>query len=949
MKKISTIIIWILPLLLCSIGLSAQTEVRGIVFDVANNEPLIGANIIIEGTSEGTVSDWDGTFVFTTDKPLPFNVEVSYLSFVTKIVEVNSDKRLEISLEEESVEIGVVEVKASRISDKQKEAPQTVVAMDIIAIKETPAADFYDGLGSLKGVDLTAASLGFKVVNTRGFNSTSPVRSLQIIDGVDNQAPGLNFSLGNFLGSSELDINKMEIIVGANSAFYGPNAFNGVISMETKDPFFKTGLSAMVKGAERQQFKGAIRWAQAIKNKEDNKVFAYKMNLEYFRANDWVADNYGPITDSDVGIGNPGRFDAVNIYGDEYQRGYDFTDQPLTAFPGLGAFSRTGYREVDLVDYNTQNFKANVGLHFRVNPAKKEKSPELAIGTNFGSGTTVYQGDNRFSLKGITFLQNTLEFSKRNKYFLRAYTTRTGAGKSYDPYFTALQLQERSKEDIDWGIDYIDYWVNTVQPQIYEAGYPQLEVIVDPITYEVTTNFDSDGANQWLADNQAQLVTWHTEAENFANIANPSVPSQTDFFEPGTERFDQAFNEITSTLRSEGGTRFFDNSALYHVHGEYIFTPTWIDRITVGANGRIYTPKSRGTVFSDTLQTALANPEYRKITNKEFGVYVGLEKALFDNKVKLQATQRVDKNENFRWLFSPAASIVYTPSKNNFFRASFSSAIRNPTLSDQYLYLDVGRAILSGNINGVQDLVTVESLLDFFDGISLDPSKLDTFNIAGVQPERVQTFELGARTTLFDRVYIDAGYYYSIYKDFLGFNIGVDLDYDVSTNTIRELQPYRYAANSTNRVTTQGLSVGINYFFVDNYSLNGNYSWNKLIKTAEDDPIIPAFNTPEHKFNIGISGRKLKIPLGKKSIKNIGFNINYKWVEGFVFEGSPQFTGFVPTYDMLDAQINYLIPKIDTTIKIGASNILNNRRFQTYGGPEIGRMGYISLTYEPGR
>lgn len=84
---------------------------------------------------------------------------------------------------------------------------------------------------------MTTASLGFKVINTRGFNSTSPVRSLQIIDGVDNQAPGLNFSLGNFLGSSELDVLKVDIVVGASGAYYGPNAFNGVISMETKSPF----------------------------------------------------------------------------------------------------------------------------------------------------------------------------------------------------------------------------------------------------------------------------------------------------------------------------------------------------------------------------------------------------------------------------------------------------------------------------------------------------------------------------------------------------------------------------------------------------------------------------------------------------------------------------------------------------------------------------------------
>ncbi len=919
--------------------LQAQTTIQGIVFDAANNEPLIGASVIIEGTSEGTVSDWDGSFEFTTDKPLPINVEVSYISYETKIVTISTPERITINLEEASVEIGVVDVKASRISDKQKESPLTVEAMDIIAIKETPAADFYDGLGSLKGVDLTAASLGFKVINTRGFNSTSPVRSLQIIDGVDNQAPGLNFSLGNFLGSSELDVNKVELIVGASSAFYGPNAFNGVISMKTKDPFFKTGLSAMVKVAERNQIKGAIRWADAIKNKEDNKVFAYKLNLEYFRADDWVADNYDPIYDSEVGLNNPGGFDAVNIYGDEYQSGNDFSSFPLTTNPGLGNWYRTGYKESDLVDYNTQNFKANVGLHLRTNPSKKEQSPELSFATNFGAGTTVYQGDNRFSLRNITFLQNTLEFKKRNKYFVRAYTTRTGAGDSYDPYFTALKLIERSKGDREWSIDYQDYWLNNIEPQIYEGGYPELEVIVDPVTGEITTQFDTEGALQWLDDNSDQLAAWHQETANYANGPAYGTSDAVAFYEPGTERFDQEFNDITGTLRSEGGTKFFDNSALYHVHGEYIFTPKWANKITVGANSRLYTPKSQGTVFSDTSDVS--------ITNFEFGFYGGLEKSFFDNKLKASAAFRTDKNQNFRWLFSPAASLVYTPSQNNFFRVSFSSAIRNPTLSDQYLYLDVGRAILSGNLNGAEGLVTVESLQDFF--TDLDVAKLDTFNIDAVQPERVQTIEVGARTTLFDKVYVDAGYYFSIYKDFLGYNIGVDFDYNPQFTAIESLQPYRYAANSKNTVTTQGISVGINYYFIDNFTINGNYSWNKLLKAAEDDPIIPAFNTPEHKFNIGFGGRNLTLKLGKKKIENIGFNINYKWVQGFLFEGSPQFTGLVPTYDMLDAQVNVKIDKIDTTIKLGASNLLNNRRFQTYGGPEIGRMAYLTLTYEPNR
>ncbi|MFT7605876.1 MAG: iron complex outermembrane receptor protein, partial [Saprospiraceae bacterium] len=794
--------------------------------------------------------------------------------------------------------------------------------------------------GALKGVDLTAASLGFKVVNTRGFNSTSPVRSLQIIDGVDNQAPGLNFSLGNFLGTSELDINKVELVVGASSAFFGPNAFNGVISMETKDPFFHQGLSAMVKVGERNMVKTAIRWADAIKNKQGSDFMSYKLNFEYLRADDWVADNYDPVDGTDSGVDNPGGYDGVNSYGDEFQRANDFSSLPLNDAVGLlGVWHRTGYEESDLVDYDTRNYKANAALHFRTNPSLTDQSPEFIIATSFGSGTTVYQGDNRFSLKGITFLQNKLEFRKKNKFFIRAYSTRTGAGDSYDPYFTALQLQQNSKESREWSIDYATYWQGQIVPQIIESDYPKLTVEIGP-NGEVITSFDAAAAEQWQIDNNGLLTTWHNESAAFADGgAQDASSTAVPFFEPGTERFDQEFARITGALRNqEGGTKFYDNSALYHVHGEYIFTPTWTDRITVGSNGRLYTPESKGTVFSDST----ANDE---ITNSEFGIYGGIEKSLSDNRIKLQAAIRADKNENFDWLVSPAASIVYTPSANNFFRASFSSAIRNPTLSDQYLYLNVGRAILSGNLNGATDLVTVESLNNFF--ASQMPSDLDYFSIAAVKPEKVKTFELGFRTTLFQKLYLDAGYYYSIYDDFLGFQIGVDFKYDNSAGpiTVQKLQAFRYAANSSNRVTTQGFSIGGNYYLGSNYSISGNYSWNRLNKKFADDPIIPAFNTPEHKFNLGFGGRNLNLGKGGK---NFGFNINYKWIKGFLFEGSPQFTGLIPTYDMLDAQVNYKFKKIDSTLKIGASNILDKQRFQTYGGPRIGRLAYVSLTYEPG-
>lgn len=927
-------------LLLCfTVTAFAQTIIiKGKVQD-ETKEPLIGASVIIKNTTIGVVTDYDGAFSIKTDQSLPLTLTVSYLGYASKDVEVTSvDEPLKIVLSDDAVVIDQdIVVTGQRISEKQKAAPLTVESLDLLAIKETPSDNFYDGLGSLKGVDLTAASLGFKVINTRGFNSTSPVRSLQIIDGVDNQAPGLNFSLGNFLGSSELDVLKVDLIVGASSAFYGPNAFNGVIAMETKNPFFQKGLSASMKGGERNLFETALRYADVIQNGNGQDFIGYKFNFSYLRADDWEADNYDPVFDTETGVDNPGRFDAVNVYGDEYRSNMDASANSPWNTPGLGQFHRTGYRETDLVDYDTRNLKASGAIHFRTNPAAKEESPEFIISSNFGNGTTVYQGDNRFSLKDILFFQNRLEFRKTNKYFVRAYMTRSNAGNSYDPYFTALKLQERAKSNSDWGRDYTNFWRSDIEPRINNLGYPQLQIGIDPNTGAVVFDFDNDAADAWINQYQDSLRYWHTLAENQVNSTAPSSGGS-PFLQPGTPEFEAAFNDITTRLSNEEeeGTRFFDNSSLYHVHGEYKFEPEWADFIKVGANFRQYNPVSRGTVFYDTANIV--------IVNREFGTYAGIEKKVADDKVTLSATVRADKNQNFPFLISPAASVVWKPSAGNYLRLSFSSAIRNPTLTDQYLNLNVGPAILAGNLNGVDSLISVESFGDYRQALNVDT--LQYFSIDAVRPEQVRTIEIGYRTTLFNSLYVDAGYYFNVYNDFLGFNIGIDAEFDPVTGTPTEFQVYRYSANSINQVTTQGFSIGLNYYFEKYFMLAGNYSWNRLNSDTENDPIIPAFNTPEHKFNLSFSGRDVKFDLFGRTIKGVGFNINYKWIQGFLFEGSPQFTGLIPTYDLLDAQINYKATSINTTFKIGASNLLNNMQFQTYGGPRIGRLAYFSAVYE---
>jgi outer membrane receptor protein involved in Fe transport len=304
--------------------------------------------------------------------------------------------------------------------------------------------------------------------------------------------------------------------------------------------------------------------------------------------------------------------------------------------------------------------------------------------------------------------------------------------------------------------------------------------------------------------------------------------------------------------------------------------------------------------------------------------------------LSLNATVRVDKNQNFNWISTQSFSSIYTINNNHILRAVYSSAVRNPTLQDQYLYYNVGRAILLGNIDGRDSLVRVSSFFDYLN--TLNPSKLVYFNVDPIRPERVQTIEFGYRSTLFKRLFVDASYYFSQYQDFIGYKVGLDVKF---TGTIPIIQGYRLAANTKDVVYTQGFSLGLNYYVADKFELNGNYSYNILNRPNATDEIITAFNTPLNKFNLGFSGRKIKLPFIKG--ERFSFNMNYKWVQGFTFEGAPQFTGSIPDYGMADAQISYAVEKWKSIFKLGASNILNNKVSMVYGGPRVGRLAYFSI------
>ncbi len=910
----------LLIILLLPTTLFAQYTIKGVVLDEETKETLIGANVLIKGTANGMATNYKGEFHLQSAS-LPVTLVVSFIGYKDQEIKVNNQEFLIINMAYAKELLGEIVLAENRITKKQKEAPLTVESIDLISIEQSTASNFYESLGQLKGVDITSASLGFKIINTRGFNSSSPVRSLQLINGVDNQSPGLNFSLGNFLGVSELDIQKVNVIAGASSAYFGPNAFNGVIEMETKSPFHFKGLDVSQKLADRSLLETAVRYAKVWSNKDDVEKLGLKINLFYLQANEWKANNYSPITDSDNDESNLGGYDAVNIYGDEFINAGDnlLSDIKIKTHPGLGNVYRTGYREVDLVSSESNNAKLNMGLYYKINP-----DLELSYNFNYGSGSTIYQGDNRYRLEGIRFYQNTVELKEKDKWFFRFYSTKENAGDTYDIFFTALKMQEQQATAAEWKQAYSDNWKEFYADEV-KALPNYNDYLNGLISYD-----------EFLSTNSDTIAYFHDQNRYFTDNSSYNI------LEPGTADFDSVFHDITTRSFSEGGTKFIDRSALYHAHGEYKFKLGSLDA-KAGMSMRWYRPESEGTIFDEMRITINELNErdttFVTIKNQEWGSYIGVEKKWKSDLLKTAVIVRLDKNENFDFLFSPAISAVYNLNENHLIRFSASAAIRNPTLADQYLNYNIGTATLKGSLNGYDSLVTIDSFRDFI--TELDQDTLNYFNISEIKPEKVKTVEVGYRGSINNKWYIDASTFYSHYTDFIGFEIGLDMDLSLGFPT--GIQVLRLSSNAESTVQTTGFDLGINHYYNNTFTFMGNYSWNKIV-TGKNDPIVPAFNTPEHKFNLSVNARNFSWKKNGKS-KNWSATLSHKWVEGFTFEGSPQFTGMIDSYTSTDFQLSYVYKKWNSTLKFGVNNLLNDDHYEIYGGPLIGRLVYFSMKY----
>lgn len=831
--------------------------------------------------------------------------------------QVENSKKDQDSIKKEV--LNEVVITASRRSENLMRSPISIEQLKSAEAKIMGAPSIYEALQNVKGVQIITPSLGFKVINTRGFANSTNVRFAQLVDGIDNQAPHLGTPIANALGANDLDIDKIEIIPGTAAALYGMNAINGLANIQTKNPFEYQGISIQqLTGVNHlvnidrfspkaySQFN--LRYAQAFSDK-----IAVKLNISTTGGTDWVADDrtdLAPNANASTnlfGADNP-AYDEVNVYGNE-----SANRKTLNLNGKNYVVARTGYRETDISDYEIKNYKADLGLFFHL-----KEGHELAVTFKTALINTVYQRSNRFRLDNYTLNQFSADYHTP-VFQIKAYATTENTGDSYNMRSLAENMDRAFKSDNQWFSDYSTAYKNA-------------------------------------ATNGATVADAHRIAR-----------TQTDQgrFIPGTEAYETKKDELVNINNWDIGAALRVKSTLVHAEGLINWDKAFVSffekadaKLLSGFDYRNYIIVPDGNYF--------INPENdsENLTYQKTGAFTQLTKDFFESKLRLGATIRMDKSDYFDAKFTPQFTAVYSPKESLSFRASYQNGYRFPSIFEGFSNVNSGGVKRVGGLRIMSDGIfensyTKASIDKFQAQVNSDVNTLGLTQAQAIEknkntiqknpytylePEFVKSFEVGFRgMALNQNLFIDADFYYNSYKNFIA-----QVEASIPNTTNPALIPtslysrttqnrYRLWTNSKSKIYNYGGSLGLKYRIDQTFTALTNVTYTKLDRTDDKDGLEDGFNTPEFNINGTL--------IAENIWKNLGTSVSARYQNNYDYV-SFLVSGNVPAYWTMDAQVNYNFKKSGLTTKLGGTNILNRAYTSILGGPSIGGLYYLSLTWE---
>ncbi|MEI7960312.1 MAG: TonB-dependent receptor [Chitinophagaceae bacterium] len=961
----------LLTLTVFSANAQNANAVNGTVKNANTSESLAAVSVTVKGSTNGTFTDDKGNFKLNVSQKPPFTLVFSSVGYTEKEVKVaNFYGSVEVSLTPSFVLGTEVVVAASRVAERILESPVSIERISNNTIKNTPASNYYDILGTLKGVDVITASLTFKSIGTRGFNSSGNTRLNQLIDGMDNQSPGLNFSVGSVIGLTELDVDNIELLPGASSALYGSGGMNGTVLINSKSPFKYQGLSFQVKQGinhidsyERAlaPFKDwTVRWAKKVNDK-----FAYKFGAQFTEAKDWLgndATNYSRTTGTANGqtiLGTRSsdpNYDGVNVYGDE-------TTSTLSSVYG-----------------SVQSGVIN--------------SLAAAYGGNLAAGTAAFN-----SLYGATGSFSTLAsytaFLKSQNAALAPYApflygqakgffggsvSRTGYAEKdvVDPTTLNVKftgsLNYKVSDNTEASFSFYNGSGNTVYTGSDRYSFNNLRMA--QYKFELKSkewflraystredagdSYNATIAARYFNEAWSPSTTWYptymTALANYRDAGLPAAAAHNaaravaDANRPAGPIYqNDLFKKIAGTPISQGGALLLEKSTLNVFEGQYNLTNALgLDKVNadllVGGTIKQYVLNSEGTVFADTAG---------RININESGAYAQLSKKLFGDFVKLSLSGRYDKNSNFAGRFTPRASMVIKLAQDNNLRLSYQQAYRFPTTQNQWINLLVGggtrlmgglpqlRDFYKFNTNPAYTLASVNAFGASALAGAPNPALLKQQTFNEFKPESMSSFEIGYKGLWAKKLLIDVYVYSGKYNNFISGvtvlqsrNAAAPSPLDVLDANKR--MAYSISTNADGEVSTKGWGLSLDYLLPRNFSVSGSIFSDEIGELPGG--FISYFNTPKMRANIAINNS------GFLCNNRLGFSANLHYQDGFIYEGTFS-VGKLESYQTIDAVLTYKLPAMKSLVKAGGTNLLNKYYKTGYGSPAIGGLYYVSFAY----
>ena len=333
----------------------------------------------------------------------------------------------------------------------------------------------------------------------------------------------------------------------------------------------------------------------------------------------------------------------------------------------------------------------------------------------------------------------------------------------------------------------------------------------------------------------------------------------------------------------------------------------------------------------------------------------------FTERLKVVFAGRLDFSSLHKTQFSPKVSAVYKLNPSHSLRLSYNRAFQAPNYTQYFLKAPAAPPV---DLSAIEDGLSTAFGRDL--GLGFESIPVLALGNKNLSVEEITSYEIGYSGLIARKLIFDVNYYKSQLKNFVtdmlplvnpGYgpyappsalspeiqnailgtleeNLPPDL-YAVMSNSLEDRSAIFAVVSCTNagKVNTQGVELGLKYFFNKYLSADFNYSWFDFVVREEliADPIIP--NTPEHRFNFGVTCVSDRIDV----------SMQYRSVDDFPWGGGI-FVGPVQSYDLFDLIANYHFKK-GFSLGLNVSNLLNNKHYELFGGDILRRNIVATFSY----